>query len=41
MLGVVCFLFCFVHLATPHDLWDLSSPTRGRTQALGSERAES
>ena len=35
----VC-LFCCV-LATPHGLRDLSSPTRDRTWALGSESPES
>ena len=31
----------FFFLATPQGLWDLSSPTRDRTQALGSESMES
>ena len=32
--------FFFFFFATPRSLWDLSSPTRDRTQALGSESAE-
>ena len=31
----------FFFLATKHGLWDISSLTRDRTQALGSESAES
>ena len=34
-------LFCFVLLATPCSLWNLSSPTRDRTRALDSESPES
>ena len=42
----VCFsgltLFLFISfLATPRGLWDLSSPTRDRTHALGNESKES
>ena len=31
----------FFFLAAPHCLWDFSSPTRDRTQALSGESAES
>ena len=31
----------FFFLAAPHGLWDLSSPTRDWTQALGIDSAES
>ena len=34
----LCFVFFF---AMPHGFWDLSSPTRNRTQAPGSEIVES
>ena len=27
------FCFCFLFLAAPHGMWDLSSPTRDRTCA--------
>ena len=33
--------FFFFFFATKHGLWDISSLTRDRTQALGSESAES
>ena len=35
----LCLFFFF--LAVPRGLWDLSSQTRDRTRALGSESAES
>ena len=39
---VFCFcILVFFFLATKHGLWDISSLTRDRTQALGSESAES
>ena len=42
---VFCFcilvVFLFFFFATKHGLWDISSLTRDRTQALGSESAES
>ena len=37
----VPFLFVFFALTMRHSLWDLRSPTRDRTQALGSESTES
>ena len=38
--GFYLFVFLFL-LAAPHCLWDLSSPTRDWTWALGSENVES
>ena len=35
------YFYLFSFLATPHSLWDLSSLTRDRTQALSSESTES
>ena len=36
----ICFLGGFFFLATHLVAWDLSSPSRDRTRALGSERME-
>ena len=40
ILNVVV-LYLFIYLATARGLWDLTSPTRDRTPALGSESMES
>ena len=38
---IYLFVSTFRFLATPHGLWDLSSPTRDRSQAHGTESSES
>ena len=41
LIGANEIAFFYFFLATPRGLWDFSSLTRNRTQALGSESAES
>ena len=41
MEHIFTFSISFFFLAAQRGLWDLSSPSRDRTQALGSESAES
>ena len=36
----ILFYFILFYLTTPSSLWDLSSPTRGQTQALDHENVE-
>ena len=39
--GEFLWVLGFFFFAMPHGFWDLSSPTRNRTQAPGSETVES